>query len=323
MAGGDWHRTAHQAPQSTNRRVDPTIAARAGRQLHLITLAELREAGLSARGVRSRVARGRLHRVHRGVFCVHPPPLSVWQRYLAAVLACGPGSSLSDFSAAHHLAIAEQIAGTIHITNPGGAGRSLRGITVHRREIAACDRMILNGVPCTTAVRTVVDCAAAADEMELEDLLMAADSKRILNRRRLDELVAERRGQPGIHKLERLITDDPVETRSVNERRMFSICRRFGVSLPLVNHPIRTGGRLFYADFCWPEMNLIVEVDSWRWHGGRNAGESDADRDQILSLAGWRIVHFTRDQVKHRADQTGQRLLALTGSGSSRAPFDS
>jgi len=59
MAGGDWHRTAHRAPQSTNRRVDPTIAARAGRQLHLITLAELREAGLSARGVRSRVARGR------------------------------------------------------------------------------------------------------------------------------------------------------------------------------------------------------------------------------------------------------------------------
>ena len=104
---------------------------------------------------------------------------------------------------------------------------------------------------------------------------------------------------------------------------MFRICRRFGVSLPLVNHPIRTGGRLFYADFCWPEMNLIVEVDSWRWHGGRNAGESDADRDQILSLAGWRIVLLTREQVKHRADQTGQRLLALTGSGSSRAPFDS
>jgi uncharacterized protein DUF559 len=320
---GDWHRTAHRAPQSPDRGIDPVIAACAGRELHLITLAELREAGLSTRGVRSRVARGRLHRVHRAVFCVHPPPLSIRQRYLAAVLACGPGSFLSDFSAAHHLTITERLAGTIHITNPSGAGRSLRGITVHRREIAAFDTMNLNGVPCTTAARTVVDCAAAADEMLLEDLLMAADSKRILNRRRLDELVADRRGQPGIRKLGRLITDDPVETRSINERRMFSICRRFGVSAPLVNHPIRTGGRLFYADFCWPAISLIVEVDSWRWHGGRAAGESDADRDQILSLAGWQVVHFTRDQVKHRADQTGRRLLALTGSGPSSAPIGS
>ena len=143
----------------------------------------------------------------------------------------------------------------------------MTGITVHRREVAACDTMILNGIPCTTATRTVVDCAAAADEMLLEDLLMAADSKRILDRRRLDELVAERRGQPGVRKLGRLITDVPVETRSINERRMFSICRRFGVALPLVDHPIRVGGRLFYGDFCWPDMSLIVEVDSWRWHG--------------------------------------------------------
>lgn len=321
--GGDWHRTAHGAPQSADRGLDPAIAARARRQLHLITLAELREAGLSARGVRSRVARGRLHRVHRGVFCIHPPPLSVRQRYLAAVFACGPGSLLSDSSAAHHLGIAENAAGIIHITNPGGAGRSLRGITVHRREIAACDATVLNSVPCTTPTRTVLDCAAAADEMVLEDLLMAADSKRILNRRRLGELVAERRGQPGVRKLGRLITDDPVETRTINERRMFSICRRFGVARPLVNHPIRTGGRLFYADFCWPAISLIVEVDSWRWHGGRHAGESDADRDQVLSLAGWRVVHFTRDQVKYRADLTGRRLVALTGSGSATAPIGS
>jgi hypothetical protein len=221
---------------------------------------------------------------------------------------------LSDFSAAHHLDIAEHMPGTIHITNSGGAGRSLRGITVHRRKIATCDTTIHNGVPCTTPTRTVIDCAAVADELMLEDLLMAADSKRILNRRRLDELAADRRGQPGIRTLGRLITDDPVETRSVNERRMFSICRRFGVPTPLVNHPIRSGGRRFYADFCWPALQLIVEVDSWRWHGGRQAGESDADRDQILSLAGWRVVHFTRDQVKHRAGQTGQRLRALTGS---------
>lgn len=38
------------------------------------------------------------------------------------------------------------------------------------------------------------------------------------------------------------------------------------------------GKRTFYADFCWPELRLIVEADSWQWHGGRQARERDVDR---------------------------------------------
>ena len=71
-----------------------------------------------------------------------------------------------------------------------------------------------------------------------------------------------------------LISDDPPELRSKNELRMFSICREFGVERPLTNHRIDVGDRTFYADFCWPELGLIVEADSWRWHGGRQRAET-------------------------------------------------
>jgi very-short-patch-repair endonuclease len=71
-------------------------------------------------------------------------------------------------------------------------------------------------------------------------------------------------------------------------------------------------GRTFIADFCWPELRLIVEAASWRWHGGRLAAEYDADRDQLLLIAGWRVVHFTRDQIKLHRAETGERLAALT-----------
>lgn len=141
---------------------------------------------------------------------------------------------------------------------------------------------------------------------------MAADSLRILNRTRFEQLVGERRGQPGIASLTALITDDPAETRSKNERRLLSVCREFGVPLPLVNHRIEVPGRTFIADFCWPELRLIVEADSWRWHGGRLAAEGDADRAQLLALAGWRVVRFTRDGIKNARAETGRRLLALT-----------
>lgn len=101
-------------------------------------------------------------------------------------------------------------------------------------------------------------------------------------------------------------------TRAKNERRVLAICREFGVRLPVVNHRIELGERTFFADFCWPEFRLIVEADSWRWHGGRTANESDRDRDQLLSVAGWQVVHFTRDQIVHKRAQTGHRLVALT-----------
>ncbi len=52
---------------------------------------------------------------------------------------------------------------------------------------------------------------------------MAADASRILNRLRLDELLDERGGQPGTRGLLHLISADPAETRSVNERRLMAI----------------------------------------------------------------------------------------------------
>jgi hypothetical protein len=310
----DWQETSPSASFGTNReRIDALLQLRGRRQKQLILGDQLTQAGLSPSGIRSRVARSQLHRLHPGVYATHPPPYSRQQIWLAAVFAGGSGSFLSDLCAASHLDIWDDPPPlTAHITNESGRGRSLRGITVHRRKLDRADVFIARGIPCTSPTRTVVDCAAALAEDPLEDLLLAADAKRSLNRRRLEELMKMRTGQPGIGRLRRLITDDPVETRSKNERRMRAICRRHGVPLPLANHPIEAGGRAFIADFCWPELKLIVEADSWHWHGGRRATEQDTDRDQLLAIAGWRVVHFTRDQIKRHPGEVGRRLLALT-----------
>jgi predicted transcriptional regulator of viral defense system len=309
----DWQQTVPAGRESSTRReIDDRIATTARRQRHLIRLALLIDPGLSERAAQKRVNARRLHRVRRGVYALHPPPYSRHQLRLAAVYACGPGTALSDLCAANHLGLWEQAPPLIDVTNASGRGRSLRGIAVHRRKLIRRDVLFVAGIPCTSPARTVIDCAASLSEDGLEDLLLAADAKRSLNRERLDELLAARRGQPGIGRLRRLITDDPVESRSINERRLFKICRRHGIPLPLVNHPIETGGRTFIADFCWPGLGLIVEADSWRWHGGHHDRERDADRDQLLSIAGWRVVRFTRDQIKHRPDEVGRRLSGLT-----------
>ena len=185
---------------------------------------------------------------------------------------------------------------------------------MRRRNVERKDIWHPLGIPCTSPARTVLDCASQVDLEDLELILMAADASRKLNRRRLDELIAGSPGRRGTVNLRLLTSDDPADTRTINERRMRSICRQFGIPKPLCNHPIVVGDRTFFADFCWPEIHLIVEADSWRWHGGRLATERDANRDQLLSVAGWRVVHFTRDQILKEREQTGRRLLALTAA---------
>ena len=74
------------------------------------------------------------------------------------------------------------------------------------------------------------------------------------------------------------------------------------------------GGSL-EVDLCWPDLRLIVEVDGYRFHGGRERANSDRDREQRLAIAGWQVVRFTRDQIAADPADCVRRLAALTAAG--------
>ena len=284
----------------------------AGRQKQLLKQPQLVELGLSASGVRKRVAARRLHRIHSGVLAVHPPPYSPHQLYLAATYACAPGTPITDQPAAWLLGMQEELPRTPHVSTRADGRVRLEDVVVHLREIEPRDVIQRFGIPCTSPARTILDCAASASIEELEMLLMAADSGSPgLERGRLERLVNQNAGRRGIRNLRELITDDPKETDSLNERRMLRICRRLGIPEPETQYEIWTEGRKFRADFCWPDLRLIVECDSWRWHGGKLKREDDTERDQLLAIAGWLVVHFTRNQVKLSPELVGPRLAAL------------
>src|SRR5918995_5102756 len=136
------------------------LAQLAERQHGVVALPQLRELGLAPSAVRSRVTRGRLHRVHRGVYSVGHPVLSVRGRWMAAVLACGPGAALSHRSAAALWGIRPSARTAIDVTVP----RHLRGrahIDVHHANtVAAGDLTTVDRIPCTTVARTLLDLAA-------------------------------------------------------------------------------------------------------------------------------------------------------------------
>ena len=103
---------------------DRAIAEVALRQSAVIALEQLERLGLSSAAAAKRVVAGRLHRVHHAVFSVaHPDLLTRNGRYMAAVLACGPGAVLSHRSAAALCNLKLRQGTAIDVTAPGSRGR--------------------------------------------------------------------------------------------------------------------------------------------------------------------------------------------------------
>ena len=301
-------------PYGDQEAIERRIEAVAARQHQLVRFDQLLDAGMTRRTIGTRSDRRRLHRLHRGVFATHSPPYSQEQTWLAAVLACGPETYLCGPSCARHWAIAEIGSRTVHVCSPTRTGRSRAGITVHARRVDPRDVRIKDRIPCVSVDLVLIELAPGLSEAELERILVAAESLKLLKRGRLAELIAERRGRPGIAKLSSLLALEPADVRSINELDLLPICRLAGVERPRVNLPIAVPGRPkpLIVDFAWPALRMVVEADSQRFHGDWERAVADRERDQLLALAGWRSHRFVRSRLVDDPAAAAERLRLLT-----------
>ena len=265
---------------------DAAIAQIAARQHGIVTHTQLIAAGLVPSRVAHRVAAGRLHRVHRGVYAVGHRALSHEGRWMAAVLACGEGAALSHRSAAELWRLLDPRPGPIHVTVPTAAGRKQRqGLSIHRSlhlPIAATTRR--NGIAVTTPARTLGDLRR----------FEAAGTVRRATRQ------AEYLGLP--------LGDTPTDhTRSELERAFLSLCRRHRLPAPEVNATIGA----FTVDFLWRARALVVETDGYAAHRGRQAFEDDRARDRELIRRGFRVLRLTHLQMTQDPAATAAALRTL------------
>jgi hypothetical protein len=201
----------------------------------------------------------------------------------------------------------------IHVTVPSGRGRSRRGIIVHQREVEPRDQRLVRGIPVTSPELVLVHLSPALTRAELGQMLVAAESKRMLDRRRLEQLVEERAGRPGIGKLVPLLERPRSIAESELELMMIPVLELAEVPWPSFNHPIRVPDREkpLVVDLFWPELRMVVELDSQRWHGDWERAEEDRNRDQLVALAGLVPHRFFRRQVKRDPGGTADRLRRL------------
>jgi very-short-patch-repair endonuclease len=70
--------------------------------------------------------------------------------------------------------------------------------------------------------------------------------------------------------------------------------RQAGLPQPQTN--VRLGR--YEADFLWAAEKVIVEVDSWRYHGNPRAFERDRRKDLALQTAGYQVIRITAKQLE-------------------------
>jgi predicted transcriptional regulator of viral defense system len=304
-------------------RPDAEIARMAEGQHGLITLSQLEGLGIGRSTAHRRVEAGRLHRVHEQVFAVGHLLLSREARYMAAVLAGGADAVLSHRSAADLLELQEDRRSRIDVTAPGRRGRAPVGIDAHRDgSLLAEDRTTIDGIPCTSVARTLLDFAGVAPVWELRKAVGEAEVLRVLDKGAARNLIKRSRGRRGVARLRMLLDEldpDTKRTRSYMERLFLAMCRRAGLPRPEVNVWLDVGDRRFQPDFLWRDHGLIVEADSRRFHDTDSAFLSDRRREQRLQLAGWRVSHCTWWEIEHesrRLAETIRGLLAREGQQS-------
>ena len=298
----------HVAESARRERAIQELAAR---QHGVVSLPQLMALGLSASAVRNWVARGKLRRLHRGVYAIGLAAPSANGRYMAAVLACGPGAALSHRSAGAHLGLRACHRTAIDVTAPGRAGKQRAGIDGHRATgLEPRDIARVEGIPCTTVARTLLDLAETVDRTALEKAVEQADKLRIFDLAAVvdvTERAGNRRGATTLRAVLNAYTPEPAFTRSELEKRFLALCTEAGLPRPSVN----SFSDVFEIDFVWPDRRLMVEVDSYRHHGTRAAFERDRRRDQDLTAAGWHVVRFTWRQVIDEPERVVARLRSL------------
>ena len=276
------------------------IAAIAHRQHGVIAIRQLLE--LVGQGAIEHMVRtGRLHRIYRGVYAVGHRHISVDGHFMAAVLACGSHALLSHRSAGEVWGLRFDYW-KIEVAARGGP----KPIVVHRTRRAA-PAAIRRGIPVTGLGRTLVDLADVVTVNRLERAFEDAERLEILDLAAVQPIA----GRRGLGNLQRVLAGlRPGETKSEMERRFKQFLRDEGFLWPLFNHLVEG----ILVDVYWPQYKLVIELDSWDFHGkARKPFEDDRAKSNELQLKRYRILRVT-SRMLDRPDELAAQLRVALGS---------
>jgi hypothetical protein len=277
----------------------------------VVSARQLRALGFSENLITVEAKRGRLRRVHRGVYAVGHEALT-WEGHCMAAVLANARTVASHWTAAWLWELLRtEPSGRFHLT----AARERRRrpeFKLHAGALHKEDMTRVGGIPVTSLERTVLDLAALKPGRTPGDLKRCEELGRF-DLRRFEALLARSAGHHGRAALADAVSlhqPDPTVTRSGLERRFRGLVREAGLPAPTMNYVVAG----YELDCWWEEARLAVELDTYGTHGSRLSFEEDRKRQRKLGLLGIRMERVTDRQLDSEADEVLLAIARLLGA---------
>ena len=292
----------------------------AARQHGLITNEQLAALRVPHTTVMRWVSDRRLFVPHEGVYRVAGAPVTFDQRCLAATLAGAPECFTSHRAAAAQWEWMEP--GEVDVVVARSRLPRLAGVHVHRsRDLGRFHMTRLRGIPITPPALTLLDLGAVLPWWEVREVMEQAFVSRLVTPAALEAAysIVARPGRRGAGVTRRLLEDRALGhdiADSSSEARFARVCNRFGLPKPVFHYKVRNERGVIIAepDFCYPDLMIIIEIDSLSAHGTADALQKDLRRQNDLIRLGYTVLRFTWHDVKLRPEYVASMLRACLGA---------
>lgn len=187
---------------------------------------------------------------------------------------------------------------------PAGA-RKL--VVPHWSDIASED--IEDGV--TGVRRTLVDCMR---NLPLDESVPIVNSALRAGDVTLPQLRAIARSMKGRGRARAMAVAAMATAKPVNpyESTLYAIASTVPGLRVEPQHPVRISPTLeLHPDLADPRLGIVIEAESFEWHGKRAALTRDCLRYNAFTLGGWLVVRFSWDQVMFDAGYVLEVLEAV------------
>ena len=283
----------------------------------MFTDRQAHDRGVTARMLQGACRAGRFVRVLPRTYRVTAVRRTFRSRAMAAALWSG---GLVSHAAAARLWRAEtMVARDVHVTVERACRRSHPLVTVHRTDdLLPADRAIADGIPVTSALRTVIDLAAVLEVDTLELVIEDGLRRGLFSAGQLRWRTGLRSGPgvPGGRNLDRLLARHLGDTDSGWELRVARILTHAGLPEPQRQIRFVTAAGERFVDLGYPGDRIVaLEYDSDRWHSSVRQRHADAERRNGIRVGGGLVVEITPALVRRPAALVATVRSALAAAG--------
>ena len=218
---------------------------------------------------------------------------------MSAVLTGGPSALASHATAAVLHGLLDRPLDQVEIVMPRWQRTQQPPFRVHEsKDLRPVDRTIVEGIPVTTAVRTVVDLGASASWL-VENALERGIRQGSFTLVDVSAFVGRvgRKGRTGVGVIRPHI-ESRLHWDGLTESDLEDLFRRAWGSrqpLPIPQYIIedRRWGFICRADFAFPSAKVRIELDSEAFHMDRPTFRRDRQIQNRTELLGWRTFRYT------------------------------